>query len=89
MDHGGPWGRRPQVVAADPTGWCGRPADVVAHTYPGCAPGVDVTPYSIEGGGHTWPGSDIIIGPPEMTTQTIDATEILLDWFAAHPLPTG
>lgn len=59
--------------------------DVVRHTYPGCDEGVDVVLYSIEGGGHTWPGSAITIGPPEMTTQTVDATEVALDWFAAHP----
>ncbi len=59
--------------------------DVVVRTYPGCDEGVDVVLYSIEGGGHTWPGSAITIGPPEMTTQTIDATALALDWFEDHP----
>lgn len=60
--------------------------DVVRHTFPGCQDGVDVVFYSIEGGGHTWPGSAITIGPPALTTQTIDATALILDWFEAHPL---
>lgn len=57
--------------------------DVTEHRYLGCDEGVDVVLYEIEGGGHTWPGSDIKIGP---TTETIDATELALDWFEAHPL---
>jgi polyhydroxybutyrate depolymerase len=59
--------------------------DVELWAYPGCDDGVDVELYTIDGGGHTWPGSDIIIGPPEWTTDTIDATALALDWFEAHP----
>lgn len=54
--------------------------DVEKWTYTNCA--ADVVLYTVIGGGHTWPGSDIKIGA---TTQTIDATQIALDWFAAHP----
>jgi polyhydroxybutyrate depolymerase len=60
--------------------------DVELWAYAGCDEGVDVELYTIDGGGHTWPGSEIIIGPPEWTTDTIDATELALDWFEAHPL---
>lgn len=56
--------------------------DVELWSYPGCAVGVDVELYTISGGGHTWPGSEIEIGP---TTATIDATALILDWFEAHP----
>ena len=59
--------------------------DVELREFPGCDDGVDVALYTIGGGGHTWPGSEIIIGPPEWTTDTIDATALALDWFAAHP----
>ncbi len=59
--------------------------DVERWAYPGCAEGVDVELYTITGGGHTWPGSEIVIGPPEWTTDTIDATALALDWFEAHP----
>jgi len=62
--------------------------DVELRRFDGCELGVGVELYSIEGGGHTWPGSDISLGPESMTTQTIDATELTLDWFEAHPRRT-
>lgn len=58
--------------------------DIERWSYPDCVEGVDVDFYSIKGGGHTWPGSEIVIGP---TTQTIDATDLALDFFASHPRP--
>src|SRR5699024_4797993 len=57
--------------------------DVERWAYRGCDDGADVELYTVFEGEHTWPGSDIEIGA---TTQTIDATEISLDWFEAHPL---
>jgi polyhydroxybutyrate depolymerase len=59
--------------------------DVEHWTYRECPGGNDVEFYKIQGGGHTWPGAaiDIPLGP---TTKTIDATDIALDWFDAHPL---
>lgn len=54
--------------------------DVKRWTYRNCT--ADVVLYTIIGGGHTWPGADIDIGP---TTQTINATQIAFDWFEAHP----
>ncbi len=59
--------------------------DVVLRQYIDCDPGVDVELYTIKGGGHTWPGADIDIAAPNLTTHTIDATDIALDWFEAHP----
>jgi polyhydroxybutyrate depolymerase len=56
--------------------------DVERRALTGCRDGVDVALYTIEGGGHTWPGADITIGP---TTQTVDATDLALAWFAEHP----
>ncbi|NTV38023.1 MAG: hypothetical protein HGA82_02380 [Anaerolineales bacterium] len=53
--------------------------------YSGCA--ADVVFYTITGGGHTWPGGEPI---PERiagtTTEDIDATLTLWDFFQAHPL---
>lgn len=57
--------------------------DVERWEYPDCSPGAGVAFYSILHGGHTWPGSPIEL--PAKTTRTIDATEIALDWFGAHP----
>ena len=41
--------------------------------------------YTIEGGGHSWPGGDpraSFIDPP---STALDATAALWDFFAAHP----
>lgn len=59
--------------------------DVVVRRFTGCDPGVDVELYTIKGGGHTWPGADVEIVAPGLTTQTVDATSLALDWFEAHP----
>jgi len=44
----------------------------------------------ISGAGHTWPGSDFarasepILGP---ATSEIDANDLILEFFASHPMP--
>jgi len=49
----------------------------------------DVVFYSIEGGGHSWPGGGsmpkFIVGN---TNMDIDATELMWDFFREHRLPT-
>lgn len=60
-------------------------ADVELLRFSGCEPGIGVELYTIVGGGHTWPGAEIDLGPPELTTQTIDATGLAMEWFADHP----
>ncbi len=59
--------------------------DVRLRRYRNCDGGGAVELYTVVGGGHTWPGSSINLGDPSLTTQTIDANEIALNWFAAHP----
>lgn len=59
--------------------------DVVLRRYRSCDLGADVDLYTIIGGGHTWPGSAIKIGNRGLTTTTISATDLALDWFQAHP----
>jgi polyhydroxybutyrate depolymerase len=62
--------------------------DVTRRSYRGCANAAEVLFYSIEGGGHTWPG-----GPPMpewllgKTTQSIDASREMWAFFSRHPLP--
>ncbi len=50
--------------------------------YSGCADGAEVAFYTIEGGGHSWPGGEPL---PEWitgtTTQDIDATRVMWDFF--------
>lgn len=59
--------------------------DVELWRYAGCDEGIGVELYTILGGGHTWPGSDIDVAALGVTTSTISATELTLDWFEAHP----
>jgi polyhydroxybutyrate depolymerase len=56
----------------------------VEHTVWKCPGKNAVELYKVLGGGHTWPGED---PPPEglgHVTKTIDATEVMLDFFAKH-----
>ena len=85
-------GARSNIAAWAENGGCDpepvetKPAeDIVLHRFEGCDPGIDVELYTVRGGGHTWPGADIEIARPGLTTQTIDATDLAMAWFAAHP----
>jgi polyhydroxybutyrate depolymerase len=55
--------------------------------YAGCDAGADVVFYTIEGGGHTWPGGqplpERLTGP---TTMDINATRLMWAFFTDHPL---
>ncbi len=58
-------------------------------TYAPCAQGTEVILYTIEGGGHAWPGGTqylprILIGP---VSRDIDATQVIWQFFASHPRP--
>ncbi len=61
--------------------------DVTRREYMDCADDAAVVLYTVRGGGHTWPGGkgmpDWILG---RTTQSIDATSLMWEFFAAHPL---
>jgi polyhydroxybutyrate depolymerase len=58
--------------------------DSSCSTYQTCEGGAEVTLCTIEGGGHTWPGADILVGA---TTQDLDATDAMWEFFMRHPLP--
>jgi polyhydroxybutyrate depolymerase len=62
-------------------------SDVTRRVYSRCAGGADVAFYTIEGGGHTWPGG----GPvPEWfvgrTTHSVSASRLMWEFFRNHPL---
>lgn len=63
-------------------------ADVTRIEYLNCADHASVVLYRIEGGGHTWPGGrplmEWFLGP---TSQGIDATAVMWQFFREHPLP--
>jgi polyhydroxybutyrate depolymerase len=58
------------------------------ETYSDCDDGATAVLYSIEKGGHTWPGGGNFI--PERfvgkTNDDLDASEIIWKFFAAHPM---
>jgi polyhydroxybutyrate depolymerase len=65
-------------------------ADVEHVTYPGCPSKGTVELYRVVGGGHTWPGSfPVQVAVLGRTTSSIDATALILQFFAAHPRGGG
>ena len=62
--------------------------EVVEEKYFNCQSGAEVIFYSILNGGHAWPGGEPL---PEWiagyTTDEINATELMWDFFQRHPLP--
>jgi polyhydroxybutyrate depolymerase len=61
-------------------------SEVVRSAWSGCRGSTDVVLYTVEGGGHTWPGAD----PDRQVTRTtdqVDATAAGLAFFRRHPLP--
>ncbi len=78
-------------ILAERNGCSGAPAvltssgEVNGIQYIGCA--ADVVFYTVTGGGHAWPGGEPL---PEWiagrTTQDIDATRVMWDFFQQHPL---
>jgi polyhydroxybutyrate depolymerase len=62
-----------------------RQGDVRGVRYTGCDGDAQVVLYTIEGGGHTWPGGMPIPGVGK-TSNNIDATEELWRFFQAYTL---
>jgi polyhydroxybutyrate depolymerase len=63
-----------------------RNNDVTGEQWTGCHDNSTVQHYRIDGGGHTWPGATAPSGPGN-TTHTISATQLIWQFFTAHPLP--
>ena len=59
---------------------------VTLTTYSPCAEDSEVLLYTINGGGHTWPGANIIIG---VTNQDIKASGEIWKFFKKYSLPEG
>jgi polyhydroxybutyrate depolymerase len=57
--------------------------------YPGCKDGSGVTFYQIDGGGHTWPGSEALrpVSQVGSTCRDFDAGAVIWEFFRAHPSP--
>lgn len=61
--------------------------NITGVRYAECSQGAEVVFYTIEDGGHTWPGGNPL---PERitgkTSQEIDATQLMWEFFLRHPL---
>ncbi|NUP07546.1 MAG: hypothetical protein HOW73_15975, partial [Polyangiaceae bacterium] len=60
--------------------------DATCETYAACAMGAEVTLCTLEGDGHQWPGGQSAGSGGEINMD-IAASEALLDFFDAHPMP--
>ena len=56
-------------------------------SYTGCRDGTAVVLYTIEGGGHTWPGGPPVGRSVGRVSRDVDATATMLDFFDRHPRP--
>jgi polyhydroxybutyrate depolymerase len=59
--------------------------DATCIDYTRCAQGGEVVQCTIANGGHTWPGGVPI--PLGNTSTSISATNTMVDFFLAHPMP--
>lgn len=60
--------------------------DSTCETLNACPTDGETVLCTVQGGGHTWPGGTPVpgLGP---TTTHLDATGMMLDFFAQHPMP--
>jgi polyhydroxybutyrate depolymerase len=57
-----------------------------------CPDGRDTLLYRVDGGGHTWPGSEFskaIASVVGVTTDSVDANELMWEFFTQHPRQPG
>ena len=52
-------------------------------THRNCDPGAEVVAYTMEDGGHAWPGTTVGQGAGATTSQ-INAPKLMWEFFAAH-----
>jgi polyhydroxybutyrate depolymerase len=59
---------------------------VTTLSYSGCASGTEVTGYSVEGGGHAWPGGASLGSSEEfgVTSRQLDASELIWSFLDRH-----
>jgi len=62
---------------------------VVRTTHPAKPGGAPVVLYTINGGGHTWPGELSILPELGVTTQNLCANDVMWEFFKQHPLPAA
>ncbi len=64
-----------------------RRGSILHARYSPCTSGTAVELYTIEGGGHAWPGSVRLRPGADEPTREISATDTMWTFFASHPKP--
>lgn len=77
----GDWAHLDQCRAPPRTTTVG--SEVTRTVWGRCGASTTVSLYTIAGGGHSWPGADPAQNPT-YTTRQIDASTLMLDFFARH-----
>ncbi len=60
---------------------------VERKTYGHGKEGAEVVLYVIQGGGHTWPGQEPLVGFIGKLTKNITANDLIWEFFQKHPMP--
>jgi polyhydroxybutyrate depolymerase len=55
-------------------------------THKDCGAGSEVLLYTINGGGHAWPGGTRVISLEDAPSDDIDASRMIWDFFEKHPM---
>jgi polyhydroxybutyrate depolymerase len=62
--------------------------DIIRHdTWTGCKKSMAVELYTLIGGKHAWPGGQAGWPDSDQPTMTISASQLIWEFFAAHPKP--
>lgn len=61
--------------------------DIQHDVWMGCTASMSVELYTINGGGHAWPGGEAGRVDADPPTQSISASQLIWEFFAAHPKP--
>lgn len=77
------WAAQPSCAPASWGEIILRVGDVTGERW-ACAPGREVDLYTLDGKGHSWPGSDM---PARITSHDVDASAVMWRFFEAHPRP--
>ncbi len=59
---------------------------VTKMTYAAGKEGAEVVLYTIDGGGHTWPGAGLDVGFLGKTVKSVSANEVMWEFFKKHPM---
>ncbi|WP_136192253.1 extracellular catalytic domain type 1 short-chain-length polyhydroxyalkanoate depolymerase [Actinomyces procaprae] len=58
---------------------------VTLTRYDSCTDGAEVELYTVDAGGHTWPGTSVDLSALGTITQEINASQLMWEFFASHP----